>query len=460
MLTRGHMFAHACTGHACTGHMHRMHVLYRTHVLHLETHIHGLHRDIGPHACNGYMFTHGRMFCTGHMHRMHVLHMDTHMFAQDKCTGHVLHRTHSLHGTHGLQMQARTLLGATGEARWQRQRSRDAGTAPPGTTPRRRELQFPARWPRADARPSADWPRPAAPRSLAQVPAPRVAARPRVSRMEPRAADGCFLGDVGFWVERTPVHEAAQRGESLQLQQLIESGACVNQVTVDSITPLHAASLQGQARCVQLLLAAGAQVDARNIDGSTPLCDACASGSIECVKLLLSYGAKVNPPLYTASPLHEACMSGSSECVRLLIDVGANLEAHDCHFGTPLHVACAREHLDCVKVLLNAGANVNAAKLHETALHHAAKVKNVDLIEMLIEFGGNIYARDNRGKKPSDYAWSSSAPAKCLEYYEKTPLTLSQLCRVSLRKATGVRGLEKIAKLNIPPRLIDYLSYN
>ncbi|XP_032329521.1 ankyrin repeat and SOCS box protein 13 isoform X8 [Camelus ferus] len=155
---------------------------------------------------------------------------------------------------------------------------------------------------------------------------------------------------------------------------------------------------------------------------------------------------------------------GSSECVRLLIDLGANLEAHDCHFGTPLHVACAREHLDCVKVLLNAGANVNAAKLHETALHHAAKVKNVDLIEMLIQFGGNIYARDNRGRKPSDYTRSSSAPAECFEHYEsacpETPLTLSQLCRVSLRRATGVRGLEKIAKLDIPPRLIDYLSYN
>lgn len=44
--------------------------------------------------------------------------------------------------------------------------------------------------------------------------------------------------------------------------------------------------------------------------------------------------------------------------------------------------------------------------------------------------------------------------------FPETPLTLSQLCRVSLRKATGVRGLEKIAKLNIPSRLIDYLSYN
>uniref|UniRef100_A0A672TJH3 Ankyrin repeat and SOCS box containing 13 n=1 Tax=Strigops habroptila TaxID=2489341 RepID=A0A672TJH3_STRHB len=320
--------------------------------------------------------------------------------------------------------------------------------------------------------------------------------------MESPESGESLRGEISFWADRTPVHEAARRGEILQLQQLIESGACVNAVTYDSITPLHEASLRGQTQCVKLLLAAGAQVDARNIDGSTPLCDACASGSIECVKVLLSHGAKVNPPLYTASPLHEACMndvslsseksswsglerdlihpgqdqynhlheqqgiqckplnSGSSECVQLLIDVGANLEAHDCHFGTPLHVACAREHLDCAKLLLKAGANVNAAKLHETALHHAAKVKNVDLVEMLIEFGGNIYARDNRGKKPSDYTWSSSPTAKCFEYYEKTPLSLSQLCRVTVRKAAGQRALGKIAKLNIPPRLIQYLSYN
>ncbi|NXB16340.1 ASB13 protein, partial [Rhagologus leucostigma] len=151
---------------------------------------------------------------------------------------------------------------------------------------------------------------------------------------------------------------------------------------------------------------------------------------------------------------------GSPECVRLLIEVGANLEAHDCHFGTPLHVACAREHLDCAKLLLQAGANVNAAKLHETALHHAARARNVDLLRLLVEFGGNIYARDNRGKKPSDYAWSSSPAAKCLEYYERTPLSLSQLCRVSVRRAAGRRALEKIPQLGIPARLIRYLCYD
>ncbi|XP_070803281.1 ankyrin repeat and SOCS box protein 13 isoform X1 [Pituophis catenifer annectens] len=302
--------------------------------------------------------------------------------------------------------------------------------------------------------------------------------------MEPVTAGGSFLGEIAFWAERTPVHEAARGGEIHQLQELIKNGACVNLVTYDSITPLHEASLRGQTRCVEILLDAGAQVDARNIDGSTPLCDACASGSIECVKVLLSHGAKVNPPLYIASPLHEACLNGSAECVRLLIEVGANLEAHDCHFGTPLHVACAGEHLDCAKLLLNAGeqlqghramvgknaglkpgdptcsgANVNAAKLHETALHHAAKVRNADLAEMLIEFGGNVYARDNRGKKPSDYSQRNSLTAKCFAYYERNPLRLSHLCRLSLRHALGQKALEKIPHLHIPTKFIEFLSY-
>ena len=84
-----------------------------------------------------------------------------------------------------------------------------------------------------------------------------------------------------------------------------------------------------------------------------------------------------------------------------------------------------------------AGANVNAAKLHETALHHAAKVKNVDLLEMLIQFGGNIYARDNRGRKPSDYTWASSAPARCLEHYESECVRSGSWRRICARWGCG-----------------------
>lgn len=69
-------------------------------------------------------------------------------------------------------------------------------------------------------------------------------------------------------------------------------------------------------------------------------------------------------------------------------------------------------------LILLLGANVNAAKFHETALHHAAKVKNLELIELLVEFGGNVFARDNLGKKPSQYTRAGSAPALCLELNE------------------------------------------
>ncbi|CAL1595015.1 unnamed protein product [Knipowitschia caucasica] len=270
---------------------------------------------------------------------------------------------------------------------------------------------------------------------------------------------GDIAHGLGFWTDRTAVHEAAAQGRAVQLQKLIEGGAAVNIVSVDSITPLHEACIQAQTQCVKLLLAAGAHVDARNIDGSTPLCDACAAGSLECVKVLLEYGATVNPPLFTFSPLHEACMGGNSECVQLMINQGALLEAHDCHYGTPLHVACARQHHDCVKVLLNAGANVNAAKIHETALHHAAKVKNTSLIELLVEFGGNVYARDNLDKKPIDYTSVGSPSYCCLEFYENTPLSLQQLSRVTLRTALGTKALDIVSTLDLPNRIIQFLCY-
>ena len=66
---------------------------------------------------------------------------------------------------------------------------------------------------------------------------------------------------LGCWAERTEVHKAASLGQVSQLQDLIQSGASVNMVAVDSITPLHEACLRGQAKCVQLLLEAGAQVN-------------------------------------------------------------------------------------------------------------------------------------------------------------------------------------------------------
>ncbi|XP_043963571.1 ankyrin repeat and SOCS box protein 13 [Gambusia affinis] len=285
--------------------------------------------------------------------------------------------------------------------------------------------------------------------------------RKRTTRMEIEISQPYYVGDIGCWAERTEVHKAASLGHASHLQDLIEGGASVNVVAVDSITPLHEACLRGQARCVQLLLDAGAQVDARNVDGSTPLCDACSAGSLECVKLLLERGAMANPALTsrTASPLHEACMGGNSDCVKLLIAMDACLEAYDLYYGTPLHVACVNAHTECVKVLLNAGAKVNAARLHETPLHHAAKHMRVEMIEVLVEFGANIYARDQHNRKPVDYTTPGSPSEACLQFYENNPMTLQQLSRLAVRRKLGTTALNVIAQLDMPKLIISYLCY-
>ncbi|XP_047431941.1 ankyrin repeat and SOCS box protein 13a.1 isoform X1 [Mugil cephalus] len=303
--------------------------------------------------------------------------------------------------------------------------------------------------------------------------------------MEVTAARRSFLCDIGFWADRTALHEAASHGRALQLKQLIESGTSVNLVTVDNITPLHEACIQAHPNCARLLLEAGAQVDVRTIHGSTPLCNACASGSLECAKLLLNYGAQVNPSLtaLTATPLHEACIQGKTatamkrascidtvrqmltflagnvDVVRLMIANGARLEAFDVHFGPPLHIACAKGRIDCVKELLCAGANVNSVKFHETALHHAARVHMVEMIELLVEFGANVYASDNTGRKPVDYTTPASPSYACLRFYESNPLSLQELCRIALRVMLGTRASDVIDQLDISLRIHSYLHY-
>ncbi|XP_012696462.1 ankyrin repeat and SOCS box protein 13-like [Clupea harengus] len=270
-----------------------------------------------------------------------------------------------------------------------------------------------------------------------------------------------FFGDIGCWSERTEVHKAAYHGEATLLQRLIQNGASVNIVAVDSVTPLHEAAIRGQVDCVRLLLDAGAQVDARNVDGSTPLCEACAAGSTECVQLLLGRGAKVNPTLTsrTTSPLLEACISGNAECVHMIIANGACLETFDLYHGTPLHVACANTHVDCAKAVLNAGAKVNASRFHDTALHHAARRDSVELLDMLVQFGANVYARDKHNHLASHFTKPGTAAQGCLLHYESCPLSLQQQCRICVRTMLGTRALKVLPQLDIPPRIMDYLAH-
>src|ERR1041385_1851699 len=64
-----------------------------------------------------------------------------------------------------------------------------------------------------------------------------------------------------------PIHVAAVRGESEELEALIAGGASVNAAGELGNRPLHDAAAQNHRRAVEILLSAGADLRAVNDDG-------------------------------------------------------------------------------------------------------------------------------------------------------------------------------------------------
>src|SRR5262245_57765452 len=87
--------------------------------------------------------------------------------------------------------------------------------------------------------------------------------------------------------------QAALRGDSEAVRDLVKQGADVNAVDIeDGDSPIHRAAGAGHVAAIRALIAAGADVNkADGIQGATPLLFALAFGHAEAVIELLQHGA-------------------------------------------------------------------------------------------------------------------------------------------------------------------------
>ena len=204
----------------------------------------------------------------------------------------------------------------------------------------------------------------------------------------------------------------------------------------------------------QVFIDAGADIEAKDVEGHSPLHFACSSGSLDVVKLLVRAGAGVrvtclifeacNIDISGCTALHLAARYNHADVVQVLIDAGADIEARDNSGNSPLHFACRSGSLDVVKLLVRAGAGVRvtdnggytcltiaaltghtetvryAVGLKEvevdhathnggTALHWAAHNNHADVVQVLIDAGADIEARDNTGYSPLHFACRSGS---------------------------------------------------
>ena len=168
----------------------------------------------------------------------------------------------------------------------------------------------------------------------------------RVGRAAAVAA-GLALGVTAIHAQvatRSPLADAAMRGDVAGVRTLVAERADVNLPQGDGMTALHWAARRGNSEMASAVLEAGANVKAVTRLGSyTPLHLAAQEGHDGVVRALLARGADADAMTSTgAVPLHFAAASGNVATIALLLDRGANPNAREPQWGqTPLMFAAA-----------------------------------------------------------------------------------------------------------------------
>ncbi|HRF83222.1 MAG TPA: M56 family metallopeptidase [Pseudoxanthomonas sp.] len=119
---------------------------------------------------------------------------------------------------------------------------------------------------------------------------------------------------------------AARAGESLQVRQLVQSGADIDARVLNEGTPLIQAVRSRNLDTVDMLLALGADPDRASLGEGNPLIVASRLGLQPAVERLVEAGADVNRMVtYDETPLINAARAGHLPTVRYLVQHGASV---------------------------------------------------------------------------------------------------------------------------------------
>ena len=275
---------------------------------------------------------------------------------------------------------------------------------------------------------------------------------------------------------KPPLHRCCELGWSRCAQMLLDAGADMNGEDDDGVKPLHLAVFENNFQTVQLLLRAGADVDARTSRRATPLLVACAQIGVTnkgMATFLMEQGANTGLQDETgATPLHAICSATfddpteALELMRSLIKRGANVDAVAQRKGrlgpagwetepcTPLLTACYLQNVAAAKCLLEHGADpAPFPGLTTSTLSIAVEKMNAQLVGLLLSYGQDPNAPDEKGETPLHLAFRSGGSYHVLklllDHNLKNDMPPS-LPAIKLRQRAGFTPFHFPAELNQP----------
>ncbi|KAI0272290.1 ankyrin repeat-containing domain protein [Gloeopeniophorella convolvens] len=245
----------------------------------------------------------------------------------------------------------------------------------------------------------------------------RAASNDNLNIVELLLNHGADVNATGGTYEGSALLEAASKGNRDIVKLLLDRGADINAPGGRYGSALQGAVSNGNLDIVQLLLDRGADINAKGDYCRSALQEAASNGNLDIFQLLLDRGADVNiPGSYHGNALQEAASNGHLDIVQLLLDRGADVNELRGSYGSALErqrqkaiailfsccliaVPTSTPRPAIMVLLLNHGASVNEANggpYEGSALQEAASKGDLDIVQLLINYGANVNAPGHR----------------------------------------------------------------
>ena len=202
---------------------------------------------------------------------------------------------------------------------------------------------------------------------------------------------------------RSCLHLAAEQGDLNICRMLLQNyNFVIQEADDDGFTVLHSAALGGDLALLQYLIKNGSEVFSKTKDGRNCLHLAAEKGHLNiCRALLENYNFDIHArddDMFTV--LLRAACSDDLKLLEYLIENGSDLFSKTKDGRSCLHLAAQNGHLEiCEALLQKYNFDIHATEdFSWTALHGAAWIGDLELLEYLIENGSDIFSETKDGR--------------------------------------------------------------